>query len=122
MKIKISGTSMEPSLRDGDEVTVDQNFSLEVGKIYLYQDDSKKLICHRYLGDNIFKGDNSLLSETVKKDQIIGLVTHRNTQLLSYQRVKLHTFCARLNSRDHSRVMRRLARLLLRLTTSQPTQ
>tara|TARA_R110000868_G_scaffold132380_2_gene343136 strand:+ start:69396 stop:69755 length:360 start_codon:yes stop_codon:yes gene_type:complete len=115
MKITITGNSMYPSLESGDEITVNQTFSLQIGRIYIFQDADKKLICHRLIGDNLFKGDNSLLSDHVESKSVIGLATHRNDRLIAYKNARAIVYLSKLNSKEHWGGIRRIARALLLL-------
>ena len=118
MKITISGNSMYPSLKGDDEVTIDQNCSFQIGRIYVFQDEDKKLICHRLIGENVFKGDNSLLSEHVETDKVIGMVTKKNGNSVNYKRAKAIVYLSKLNSREHWGATRRMARALLLIIAS----
>ncbi|MBH48530.1 MAG: hypothetical protein CME71_10220 [Halobacteriovorax sp.] len=118
MKITISGNSMYPFLKNNDEVTVDQTYTLQIGRIYVFLDEDKKLICHRLIGEHTFKGDNSLLSERVEREKIIGMVSARNDKLINYKTAKALTYLSKLNSKAHWGVTRRMARALLLIVAS----
>ena len=85
IKLKIFGKSMFPSIREGDELTIevykDECFSLELGDIITFYDE-EALTTHRVIkvGENdvVTKGDFSLYSEIVKKSDVVGKVISCN--------------------------------------------
>ncbi|MBQ9162094.1 MAG: HPr-rel-A system PqqD family peptide chaperone [Clostridia bacterium] len=80
--ITVTGVSMEPSLREGDVVTVRRADSYDVGDILVFRYKSGELLIHRLLlindGRYFCKGDNALRLEDVEYGQIAGKVIKRN--------------------------------------------
>lgn len=82
-RIKVSGRSMFPFIRDSDVVTISGlcNSSLDFGKVVALIDlKVNKLIIHRIIGINsgsyLIKGDNAFNSDgLVPKENILGCVT-----------------------------------------------
>ncbi len=112
-EMRVSGQSMYPTLKNQQSVTVKKSFKLEQGAIYLYLDHENKITIHRLIDDQkmIFKGDNSLVFESIEKDQIIGMVVTPNTSFPSFS-----ASLSKLNSINSPRLLRIISRLLLRLT------
>lgn len=77
--LKISGSSMEPLLIDGDHVVIISNVvPVNIGAIYLIEYYGQ-LLLHRcvQIEQNCicFKGDNSLRIERIEENNIIGQAT-----------------------------------------------
>lgn len=80
--ITVAGVSMEPSLHEGDVVTVRKADSYGVGDILVFCYKSGELLIHRLLrikdGRYFCKGDNALRLEDVEYGQIAGKVIKKN--------------------------------------------
>lgn len=80
--IKVTGVSMEPSLRAGDIVTIHCSSAYEVGDILVFLYKNNELLVHRLLrikDQRYFcKGDNSFRLEDVSYEQIFGKVIKIN--------------------------------------------
>lgn len=79
--ITIRGNSMEPTLSDGDIVTIVKKDNYCVGDILVFNYKSEGLIAHRLLDINnayFCKGDNSFRFEKIKKDDILGKIIDNN--------------------------------------------
>jgi signal peptidase I len=73
--IVITGVSMEPTLREGDIVTVKQCENYMTGDILVYAYKDEGLLIHRLLkidGRYFCKGDNAFRLEDIGYDEIIG--------------------------------------------------
>ncbi len=74
------GNSMLPTLREGrDSVDLSPVKELTVNHIYFYKRSDGRYVLHRLLkiknGVYIFSGDNQLVYEKVKEDQILAYVS-----------------------------------------------
>ncbi len=97
--ISVTGHSMQPLLRAGDQITVQRQETYQIGDIlvFVYLDGS--LLVHRLVrreGETLFcKGDNAFRLEPLLQRQVIGRVVdaRRNEQplpiLLSPRRTNL---------------------------------
>lgn len=77
LRIEVSGTSMLPLLRSGDEVIVEFGTDTHVqpGVILLYKDDDGAFVLHRLLraGDMVLvKGDNQKKVRALKPSSVVG--------------------------------------------------
>ncbi len=74
------GKSMLPTLKEGqDSVELSPVFQLSVNRIYFYKRPNGRFVLHRLLEIKdekyIFAGDNQLVFENVKKEQILACVS-----------------------------------------------
>lgn len=76
--MKVSGNSMSPYILDGDEIHYSEKLTPTTGNIVLCRQNGETFI-HRYLPNNLIKGDNSLYFdwENSKDNQILAVATHR---------------------------------------------
>lgn len=76
-EISVTGVSMDPTLKEGDIVTVKRSESYAPGDILVYAYKNEGLLIHRLLkadGRYFCKGDNALRLEDIDFDEIIGKV------------------------------------------------
>ena len=82
LDIIVEGISMEPTLFNGDVVTIQQSDTYEVGDILVFLYKNNQLLIHRLLlvkDQRCFcKGDNALRLEDVSFDRILGKVVKKN--------------------------------------------
>lgn len=82
IEISVIGVSMEPTLREGDSVTIRSCESYAVGDILVFLYKNNELLIHRLLridGERYFcKGDNAFRLEDVPREQIAGKVIKKN--------------------------------------------
>jgi len=79
-KIKATGISMEPLIKEGDEVIIKHSGVPEFGDIILYN-GSDGLVVHRIIGKRIDKGktyflekgDSSPVSNSIPKEKVLGI-------------------------------------------------
>lgn len=74
-QITITGVSMNPTLYDGDEVTVQKSNQYEIGDILVFSYKNEGILIHRLLKQNeryFCKGDNAFRLEDIEYSQIIG--------------------------------------------------
>lgn len=80
--ITVTGVSMEPSLREGDVVTIRRAESYEMGDILVFCYKNNELLIHRLLrikDQRYFcKGDNAFRLEDILYEQIFGKVVKIN--------------------------------------------
>lgn len=79
--ISVTGISMNPTLFEGDIITIQQYDNYEVGDILVFTYKTGELLVHRLLKkDNRYfcKGDNAFRLEDITYEQIIGKVTAVN--------------------------------------------
>lgn len=73
--IFVTGTSMEPTFFDGQQITVQKQISYEVGEVIVFE-YKQDLVVHRILYSNknqyYCKGDNSFKIEDIDRSQILG--------------------------------------------------
>ncbi len=74
------GSSMLPALKEGrDSVELSPAFKLSINHIYFYKRPNGRYVLHRLLKIQneifIFSGDNQLVVEKVKKEQILACVS-----------------------------------------------
>ena len=79
IEIKVNGFSMEPTLHDGDLITINSFDDYFEGDILVFIYKHGDLLVHRLLkkekGTYFCKGDNSFRLEDIKKEQIVGRVS-----------------------------------------------
>ena len=84
--ITVTGVSMEPTLCEGDIVTLKRAEAYEVGDILVFRYKYNELLIHRLLridnGRYYCKGDNSFRLEDVEYEQIAGKVVLKNSEPL----------------------------------------
>lgn len=108
LKISVVGTSMFPTLLEGDIITISKCKEYEIGNIlvFLYKDD--EIIVHRLLkienGTYFCKGDNCFRLEDVPYERIVGKVIKINNEAiqpcpkeLTEHSLKVHKKLAELN-------------------------
>lgn len=81
--IAVCGVSMEPTLHEGDSITVEKCTDYQVGDIIVFRYKYNELLVHRIVKqDNRFycKGDNAFRLEDITKDQIAGKIVRINNQ------------------------------------------
>lgn len=82
VEISVTGVSMQPSLYEGDTVSVKQAESYKIGDILVFLYKNNELLIHRLLrvkDQRYFcKGDNALRLEDVAYEQILGKAVKRN--------------------------------------------
>lgn len=87
VNITVTGVSMEPTLYEGDVVTLKHADFYEVGDILVYIYKHNELLIHRLLridnGRYYCKGDNSFRLEDLGYEQIAGKVVLKNGEPLS---------------------------------------
>lgn len=80
LEIKVDGTSMLPTIKPGDVVSVKKTDKYRVGDILVFQHYKDSLTIHRLLkihGDiYICKGDNSYNLENIAFSDIIGKISN----------------------------------------------
>lgn len=87
-KIVVTGSSMNPSLLNGDEIILEQADDYSAADIVLFHYNENEYIIHRivYKDNNIIicKGDNSFRLEYIKFESIIGMVNKviRNNEII----------------------------------------
>lgn len=78
LKVKVSGDSMLPLIKNGDYITVTKNTPLKVGDIILFEYTPGCLLVHRIIkkkhGFIYTKGDHAVAVEKITMDSIIGKV------------------------------------------------
>lgn len=81
-RIKVSGSSMNPILLDGDSISIIQSNEYSIGDIVVFEYDKNDYIVHRVVYKDkeklICKGDNSFRLECIENKNIIGKVLHVN--------------------------------------------
>lgn len=93
--IKINGISMQPTLKDGDIVTIKTFPDYLPGDIVIFPYHSQRLIIHRFLFiQNNYcycKGDNALATEIIPVDNIIGKAIFNNSSpILNWEIWKIY--------------------------------
>ena len=82
VNITVTGVSMEPTLYEGDVVTLKRAEYYEVGDVLVFLYKHNELLIHRLLridnGRYYCKGDNSFRMEDVNHEQIAGKVVLKN--------------------------------------------
>ena len=82
--LQIHGTSMEPCLKEGDQVVVKVKDSYSPGEILLYRFQENRLLIHRYLRKEgsiyLCKGDNAFRIEGIRHEEIYGYVISINNR------------------------------------------
>ena len=96
--ITVTGTSMNPTLYEGDCVTIKSFVTYDVGDILVYAYKNEGLLIHRLLRKDTryyCKGDNAFRMEDIAPTNIIGKVTAVNTHILQpWPTWKLQLSCA----------------------------
>lgn len=85
-EITISGISMQPTLQEGDTVTIKAYATYEPSDILVYFYKNEGLLIHRLLKKDTryyCKGDNAFRLEDISLENIIGKVTTVNGQPLA---------------------------------------
>lgn len=85
-EITVSGISMQPTLQDGDTVTIKACTTYKIGDILVYPYKKEGLLIHRLLQKDTrcyCKGDNAFRLEDISLEDIIGKATTVNGQQLS---------------------------------------
>lgn len=76
--VTIQGTSMNPTLWEGEQVLVQRSAAYEPGDILVYDYGDEGLLIHRYLhfehGLYHCRGDNTLRIERISAKRILGKV------------------------------------------------
>lgn len=79
--IKVSGISMLPVLREGDDLQIEIREKYTIGDILVYNYNGDGLLVHRLIGESdalMCKGDNAFRIEKISKDKVIGRVAFVN--------------------------------------------
>ncbi len=88
VKIKVSGDSMNPLLKNGDIVELELKKEYNVGDVVVFLYHDEQLVIHRLLlkfnGLLLCKGDNAFGIEKIHSSQIFGCAKfiHRNEEVL----------------------------------------
>ena len=86
VEISVVGVSMNPTLYEGDSITVQRQAEYEIGDILVFTYKHDELLVHRLLEkrDGLYfcKGDNAFRLEDVPYERIIGKVTAVNGRSL----------------------------------------
>lgn len=80
-ELSVVGVSMQPTLRQGDIVTIRSCDRYEVGDIVVYRYKDEGLLIHRLLrvdGRGFCKGDNAFRLEDIPLDAVLGKVVLQN--------------------------------------------
>ena len=80
-ELTVTGTSMEPTLIEGDLITIIKCNNYTIGDILVFSYKNEGLLVHRLLKTSIryfCKGDNSFRLEDMPAEKIIGKVTAVN--------------------------------------------
>lgn len=80
-ELTVTGTSMEPTLIEGDLITIIKCNNYTIGDILVFDYKNEGLLVHRLLKTSIryfCKGDNSFRLEDMPAEKIIGKVTAVN--------------------------------------------
>lgn len=81
VQIKVSGNSMEPTLKDNDIISVERHSDYDIGDIIVFSYKMGETLVHRLLKKDLryyCKGDNSFRLEDISKENIIGKVVSVN--------------------------------------------
>ena len=83
---RVVGSSMYPTLKDGNFLIVNENADYEIDDIICYYNEENKRVVHRIvdIDENTYltKGDhNELCDNPINKNQIIGKVVFKSTVL-----------------------------------------
>lgn len=87
MPLVVTGNSMGPFLKDGRDIVWLEKCcetDFKKGKILLFRRSSGKIVLHRVLkissdGTLVMNGDAQLWCETIKKDQVLAVAAHIET-------------------------------------------
>lgn len=74
-EISVTGTSMQPTLFEGDKVIIKKCDEYKIGDILIFNYKNEGILIHRLLKLNnryFCKGDNAFRLEDIEHDQIIG--------------------------------------------------
>ncbi len=80
VKIKASGNSMEPVIKNGKDIVVIRKLKRDIrkGDIILFKRDNNSLVLHRVTrlnGDDLtLRGDSQWTSELVNKSRVVGIL------------------------------------------------
>ena len=81
-EISVVGSSMEPTLIEGDRIAIKKKKEYDVGDILVFLYKHNELLVHRLLrkesGLYLCKGDNAFRLEDIEYSQIVGCVTSIN--------------------------------------------
>lgn len=91
VRITASGKSMEPVIKDGEDIVVisEINKPLDVGDIVLFKRSNGRLVLHRILAVNgneiTLRGDSQWTAETADKSSVLGILeaVERNGRVLN---------------------------------------
>ena len=81
--ITVCGVSMEPTMHEGDSITVEKCADYQVGDVVVFRYKYNELLVHRIVkkDERLYcKGDNAFLMENIATDQIAGKVVKINSQ------------------------------------------
>ncbi len=80
--MKIEGISMYPYLKSGDRIWVDSSKSPGLGDLILFK-CAEELVVHRFLGEDLFKGDYQKMYDQEFGDSctVLGTVTHHDFKM-----------------------------------------
>ena len=91
VEIKAVGTSMLPSIREGDCIKIEKTQFPKVGDVVVFSFE-EQLIMHRIIkeiADLVWcKGDNSLRIEVIPRGDIVGVVKEINSREIPMVSVK----------------------------------
>ena len=94
-EISVTGTSMNPTLFEGDKVIIEKCNEYRIGDILVFNYKNEGILIHRFLncdGRYFCKGDNAFRLEDIEYNQIIGkavLVNNTSIQPWVEWKVKL---------------------------------
>lgn len=101
IQIRVAGTSMNPTLYEGDSITIKQFDDYNIGDILVFTYKSDELLVHRLLKKTdckyFCKGDNSFRLEDITIDQIVGKVIQINNAPLQFCSARLITLSYLVN-------------------------
>ncbi len=86
LEIEVSGTSMEPTLHDGETVLIEPTEGqLNIDDIILFYDSKYQLALHRIIGFDdkviVLCGDNATTKDKITIDQVLGKMTKKTNSL-----------------------------------------
>ena len=82
--IRVSGSSMYPTLFNGDQITIERRDEYAIGDILVFIYKKQELLVHRLIrkekGIYYCKGDNAFRLENIAFEKIIGVVILKNNK------------------------------------------
>jgi len=92
-KMTVKGTSMEPLLKDGQQILIKRVIKYRLGDCYLFRYQNR-IILHRLAGklknnNFLFIGDNSCKMEIIPEQEIIGCLQEQR----NYKIQKIFAVC-----------------------------